>query len=98
MRIVVCKYSRLDEHDRGIVKPYCSWSLKEAKYIKKVLLNLNVFFFQESSHKKVPIMLCGNKCDLRDSYLREGRKVVSRESGQRLAKVSVNKRRSLLDL
>ncbi|CAB4011765.1 ras and EF-hand domain-containing homolog isoform X6 [Paramuricea clavata] len=41
---------------------------------------------EESSQKKVPIMLCGNKCDLRDSYLREGRKVVSRESGQRLAK------------
>ena len=50
MRIVVCKYSRLDEHDRGIVKPYCSWSLKEAKYIKKVLLNLNVFFFVRKAH------------------------------------------------
>jgi hypothetical protein len=42
-------------------------------------------------------MLCGNKCDLRDEYIREGRKVVSRESGQRLAKVSVNVGHDLRD-
>ena len=49
--------------------------------------NLTVFP-QESSQKKVPIMLCGNKCDLREEYLMEGKKVISKESGQRLAKVS----------
>ncbi|XP_028414654.1 uncharacterized protein LOC114537759 isoform X2 [Dendronephthya gigantea] len=41
---------------------------------------------EESSQKKVPIMLCGNKCDLRDEFLMEGKKVISTESGQRLAK------------
>ncbi|XP_046859987.1 ras and EF-hand domain-containing protein homolog isoform X5 [Xenia sp. Carnegie-2017] len=41
---------------------------------------------EECSHKKVPIMICANKCDLREEYIKEGRKVVTKESGLRLAK------------
>lgn len=47
-----------------------------------------ILHFKECSHKKVPIMICANKCDLREEYIKEGRKVVTKESGLRLAKVS----------
>lgn len=44
---------------------------------------------QESSSKSIPIMLCGNKTDLRLDYTSEGKTVISAESGRKLARVSV---------
>ncbi|XP_062573203.1 ras and EF-hand domain-containing protein homolog isoform X2 [Saccostrea cucullata] len=41
---------------------------------------------EEGAQKKVPIMLCGNKTDLRDESEKQGRKVVKFEDGQRLAR------------
>lgn len=52
-----------------------------------------LFFFklnmilQEGAQKKVPIMMCGNKSDLREEAEKQGRKVVNFEEGQRLARV-----------
>ena len=33
-------------------------------------------------------MLCGNKTDLRQSYVAEGKAVITEENGEKLAKVS----------
>ncbi|XP_065942380.1 ras and EF-hand domain-containing protein homolog isoform X3 [Magallana gigas] len=41
---------------------------------------------EEGAQKKVPIMLCGNKSDLREEAEKQGRKVVNFEEGQRLAR------------
>ncbi|KAK3101207.1 hypothetical protein FSP39_001755 [Pinctada imbricata] len=41
---------------------------------------------EESSQKKIPIMLCGNKSDLREDAEKIGRKVVKYDDGQRLAR------------
>lgn len=41
---------------------------------------------EEGAQKKVPIMLCGNKSDLREDAEKQGRKVVHFEEGQRLAR------------
>jgi len=41
-------------------------------------------FLQESAQKKLPIMLVGNKCDLRSEHTA----CVKLEDGQRLARVS----------
>ncbi|XP_031561375.1 ras and EF-hand domain-containing protein-like isoform X6 [Actinia tenebrosa] len=41
---------------------------------------------EESCSKPVPIMLCGNKTDLRQQSITEGKMVISAESGQKLAK------------
>lgn len=41
---------------------------------------------EEGAQKKVPIMLCGNKSDLREEAENQGRKVVNFEEGQRLAR------------
>ncbi|XP_065050990.1 ras and EF-hand domain-containing protein homolog isoform X6 [Rhopilema esculentum] len=41
---------------------------------------------QESSNKPVPIMLCGNKIDLRKPTAPNGKSYISREQGERLAK------------
>ncbi|KAK3610932.1 hypothetical protein CHS0354_022199 [Potamilus streckersoni] len=41
---------------------------------------------QESTMKKLPIMLCANKTDLRQELIQQGRKVVTYEDGQRLAR------------
>lgn len=41
---------------------------------------------EEGAQKKVPIMLCGNKSDLRAEAEKQGRKVVNFEEGQRLAR------------
>lgn len=40
----------------------------------------------ESATKNIPVMLCANKTDLRDSSEKQGRKVVHYEDGQRLAR------------
>ena len=42
---------------------------------------------QDSTQKPIPIMLCGNKIDLRQSYVEEGKTVISEEKGEKLAKV-----------
>ena len=44
-------------------------------------------FTQESSNKPVPIMLCGNKIDLRSIASSKGMNVITTDQGQRLAKV-----------
>lgn len=44
--------------------------------------------FQESTSKPIPIMLCGNKTDLRQSYIAEGKNVITEENGEKLARVS----------
>ncbi|KAL3843164.1 hypothetical protein ACJMK2_021115 [Sinanodonta woodiana] len=41
---------------------------------------------EESTMKKLPIMLCANKTDLRQESIQQGRKVVTYEDGQRLAR------------
>jgi len=41
---------------------------------------------EESSQKEVPIMLCGNKIDLRDQVEAEGKSVITTEMGAKLAK------------
>lgn len=53
------------------------------------LANQNNFtsILQESCSKPVPIMLCGNKTDLRQQNIAEGKTVISSESGKKLAKV-----------
>ncbi|XP_033751553.1 ras and EF-hand domain-containing protein homolog isoform X2 [Pecten maximus] len=40
----------------------------------------------DSAQKNIPVMLCANKTDLRDSSEKQGRKVVHYEDGQRLAR------------
>ena len=42
---------------------------------------------QDSTLKPIPIMLCGNKTDLRESYAEEGKTVIPTEKGEKLAKV-----------
>lgn len=41
---------------------------------------------EESTLKPIPIMLCGNKTDLRQSHIDEGKTVIAQESGEKLAK------------
>ena len=43
---------------------------------------------QEGSHKKIPVMLVGNKTDMRDEMIKEKKRVVKEHDGQRLARVS----------
>merc|ERR1712136_471153 len=40
---------------------------------------------ETDSLKKIPVILCGNKSDLREAARRGGRTVVSAEDGERLA-------------
>ena len=42
----------------------------------------------EGSHKKIPVMLVGNKTDMRDEMIKEKKRVVKEHDGQRLARVS----------
>ncbi|KAM7439151.1 hypothetical protein ABFA07_011420 [Porites harrisoni] len=41
---------------------------------------------EDSTSKPIPIMLCGNKTDLRESYAEEGKTVIPTEKGEKLAK------------
>ncbi|XP_068722023.1 ras and EF-hand domain-containing protein homolog isoform X6 [Montipora capricornis] len=41
---------------------------------------------EESTLKPIPIMLCGNKTDLRQSHIDEGKTVIAQESGEKLAR------------
>ncbi|XP_078366535.1 ras and EF-hand domain-containing protein-like isoform X8 [Oculina patagonica] len=41
---------------------------------------------EDSTSKPIPIMLCGNKTDLRQSYIDEGKTVITHENGEKLAK------------
>ncbi|XP_020614148.1 ras and EF-hand domain-containing protein homolog isoform X7 [Orbicella faveolata] len=41
---------------------------------------------EDSTTKPIPIMLCGNKIDLRQSHIDEGKTVITAENGERLAK------------
>nr|XP_058949590.1 ras and EF-hand domain-containing protein-like isoform X2 [Pocillopora verrucosa] len=41
---------------------------------------------EESTSKPIPIMLCGNKTDLRQSYIAEGKTVITEENGEKLAR------------
>ncbi|XP_067038212.1 uncharacterized protein [Acropora muricata] len=41
---------------------------------------------EESTPTPIPIMMCGNKIDLRQSFLDEGKTVITQESGEKLAK------------
>ena len=43
---------------------------------------------QDSTSKPIPIMLCGNKTDLRESFAEEGNTIISAERGEKLAKVN----------
>lgn len=56
------------------------------------VLSLNSFssFLQDSTSKPIPIMLCGNKTDLRESYAEEGKTVITTENGEKLAKVRLH--------
>lgn len=56
------------------------------------VLSLNSFssFLQDSTSKPIPIMLCGNKTDLRESYAEEGKTVIPTENGEKLAKVRLH--------
>ena len=38
------------------------------------------------SEKRIPIMLCGNKLDLRSDLLEQGRRCVTSENGEKLAR------------
>ena len=42
---------------------------------------------QDGCIKKLPIMLCGNKTDMREESEQQGRKTVTYDDGQRLARV-----------
>lgn len=46
------------------------------------------FYFQNGAQKRLPIMLCANKTDLRSEMETLGRRVVKFEDGQRLSRVS----------
>ncbi|XP_022792269.1 ras and EF-hand domain-containing protein homolog isoform X2 [Stylophora pistillata] len=41
---------------------------------------------EDSTSKPIPIMLCGNKTDLRQSYIAEGKTVITEENGEKLAR------------
>lgn len=44
------------------------------------------FIVQEVSEKRIPIILCGNKVDQRQGCLEEGRRAVSAEDGEKMAR------------
>ena len=46
-----------------------------------------VMVYKEGSHKKIPVMLVGNKTDMREEMIREKKRVVKEQDGQRLARV-----------
>jgi len=53
--------------------------------------NINCFnksVLQDGAQKKIPIMLIGNKTYLRSESEKQGRRVVTHDDGQRLARVS----------
>jgi GTPase SAR1 family protein len=43
-------------------------------------------YFQEVAEKRIPIMMCGNKTDMREAQLKEGRTCVTTEQGEKLAR------------
>ena len=43
-------------------------------------------FLQEVAEKRIPIMMCGNKTDMREALMKEGRGCVSTEQGEKLAR------------
>ena len=45
-----------------------------------------LFLTQDVSEKRIPIMLCGNKVDLRLDLVNKGLRCVSAENGERLAR------------
>lgn len=53
-------------------------------------LKVFLLFLQDSTLKPIPIMLCGNKTDLRESYAEEGKTVIPTEKGEKLAKVRLH--------
>lgn len=44
------------------------------------------FFSQESAPKPIPVLICGNKVDLRIAAAADGLRCISTEEGQKLAK------------
>lgn len=38
------------------------------------------------AEKRIPIMLCANKCDLRGPYAAEGKRVIPSDSGEKMAR------------
>ena len=56
--------------------------------MKFIIFISNWFYKQDGAQKKIPIMLCGNKMDLREEYVQEGKRCVRTEDGQKLARVS----------
>ena len=49
-------------------------------------LNNVLYFIKDVAEKRIPIMLCGNKVDLRPEASAAGRKSVSRDDGERMAR------------
>ena len=43
-------------------------------------------FLQDVSEKRIPIMLCGNKLDLRSDLIDQGCRCVTSENGEKLAR------------
>ena len=58
-----------------------SWNYTNINCINKSVL-------QDGAQKKIPIMLIGNKNDLRPECEKQGRRVVTHDDGHRLARVS----------
>ncbi len=44
-------------------------------------------YFQDSVQRKIPILLCANKSDLRIATAADGKRCVQKEDGEKLAKV-----------
>ena len=45
-----------------------------------------VIYLKEVAEKRVPIMLCGNKVDLRKEAMERNQRVISAEKGEKLAR------------
>lgn len=91
---VTCETSFLDVRDwveaievsKSVFVAFFKTQAFECFVIQTLLIFFS--FLQESTPKPIPIMLCGNKIDLRESYRDEGKTVITEESGEKLAKVS----------
>ena len=52
-------------------------------------MNMRIYYInvkQDVAEKRVPIMLCGNKVDLRQEAVSRNQRVISAEKGERLAR------------
>ena len=45
-----------------------------------------IFLLQEVTDTRVPIMLCGNKVDMREALMKQGQSCITRQQGETLAR------------